>query len=159
MLLPWSCLSPLSVVRVCTYSRHNLVRGFSCYHPGLVRAHRQLSESACILAVISVRIQGRSSDLDMWFTDCHSNCDFRTISSWNEFSQFSIDCIPITNHQTNIYYTHEQLHVFIVVDCLRIPPCGSRCFPISTIDWVYPVHMYREDHFLDLWLDSFPLFE
>ena len=52
MLLPWSCQSPLSAVRVRTYSRRDLVRGFSCDHPGLVRAYRELSESARIVAVI-----------------------------------------------------------------------------------------------------------
>jgi len=52
MLSPWSCQSPLSAVRVHTYSHHDLVRGFSCYRPGPVRAYRQLSESARIVAVI-----------------------------------------------------------------------------------------------------------
>jgi hypothetical protein len=52
MLLPWSCQSLPSVVRVGTYSRRDLVCGFSCYRPGIVRAHRQLSESAHIVAVI-----------------------------------------------------------------------------------------------------------
>jgi uncharacterized membrane protein YiaA len=52
MLSPWSCQSPLSAVRVRTYSRRDLVRGFSCYRPGLVRAHCQLSESARLVAVI-----------------------------------------------------------------------------------------------------------
>jgi hypothetical protein len=32
--------------------RRDLVRGFSGYRPGLVRAYRQLSESAHIVAVI-----------------------------------------------------------------------------------------------------------
>jgi hypothetical protein len=52
MLSPWSCQSLPSVVRVRTYSRRDLVRSFSCYRPGLVRAHRQLSESARIVAMI-----------------------------------------------------------------------------------------------------------
>jgi len=188
MLSPWSCQSLPSVVRVRTYSCRDLVRGFSCYRPGLVRAHRRLSESACIVAVIlseashaialifskptvscqSLHIYQQWSlsgltvdyqSLDMCFTDCHSNRDFRTIYTWNEISQFSINCIPIMNHQSNIYYIHEQLHVLIVDYRLRIPPCGSRCFPISTIDCVDPVHMYSQDLFLYLWWDTFPLFE
>ena len=52
MLSPWTCQSLPSVVRVRTYSPHYLVRGFSCYRPGLVRVHHQLSESARIVAVI-----------------------------------------------------------------------------------------------------------
>jgi hypothetical protein len=52
MLSPWSCQSPLSVVRVRMYSRRDLVRGFSHYRPGLVRAHHQLSESARLVTVI-----------------------------------------------------------------------------------------------------------
>jgi hypothetical protein len=188
MLSPWSCQGPPSVVRVRTYSRRDLVRGFSCYRPGLVRAHRQLSESARLVTVILSEashaialilseptvscqsphvyspwsLSGLTVDyqnLDMCFTDCHSNRDFRTIYAWNEISQFSINCIPIINHQSNIYYIHEQLHVLIVDYRLRIPPCGSRCFPISTIDCVYPVHMYSQDLFLYLWWDTFPLFE
>jgi hypothetical protein len=39
-------------------------------------------------------------NLDMCFTDCHCNRDFRTIYAWNEISQFSINCIPIINHQS-----------------------------------------------------------
>jgi len=188
MLSPWSCHSLPSVVRVRTYSRRDLVRGFSCYRPGLVRAHRQLSESAHIVAVIlseashaialilseptvschsphvhlPLSMSGLMVDyqnLDMCFTNCHSNCDFRTIYAWNEISQFSINCIPIINHQSNIYYIHEQLHVLIVDYRLRIPQCGSRRFPISTIDCIDPVHMYSQDLFLYLWWDTFPLFE
>jgi hypothetical protein len=52
MLSPWSCQSPLSVVRVRTYSCCDLARLFSSYHSGHVRAHRQLSESARTVAVI-----------------------------------------------------------------------------------------------------------
>ena len=52
MLSPLSCKSPPSVVRVRMYSRRDLVGGFPCYHPGLVRAQRQLSESARIVAEI-----------------------------------------------------------------------------------------------------------
>ena len=95
MLSPWSCQSPLAAVRVRTYSRRDLVRGFSCYRPGLVRAHRQLSESACIVAVILseaphaivLTLSGLTVDyqsLYMYFTDCHSNHDFRNIYVWNE---------------------------------------------------------------------------
>jgi len=188
MLLPWSCQSLPSVVRVRTYSRCDLVGGYSCYRPGLVRAHSQLSESARIVAVIlweashaiamilseptisceSLHINSPWSlsrltvdyqNLDMCFTDCHSNGDFRTIYAWNEISLFSINCIPIINYQSNIYYIHEQLHVLIVDYRLRIPPSGTRCFPISTIDCVDPVHMYSQDRFLYLWWDTFPLFE
>jgi len=52
MLSPWSCQSPLSVVRVGMYSCRDLVRGFSGYRPGLVRAHCQLSECARIVTMI-----------------------------------------------------------------------------------------------------------
>jgi hypothetical protein len=52
MLSPKACQSPPSVVRVRTYSRHDLVSGFSYYRPGLVRAHRQLSESTRLVAMI-----------------------------------------------------------------------------------------------------------
>jgi hypothetical protein len=52
MLSPWSCQSPLSAVRVRMYSHRDLVRGLSSYRPGLVRAYRQLSYSARIVAVI-----------------------------------------------------------------------------------------------------------
>jgi hypothetical protein len=52
MLSPWSYQSPLSAFRVRTYSRRDHVRGFSCYRPGLIRAYRQLSESARIVAVM-----------------------------------------------------------------------------------------------------------
>jgi hypothetical protein len=188
MLSPWSCQSPPSVVWVRTYSRRHLVRGFSCYLPGVVRAHRQLSESAHLVAMILSEashaialilweptiscqsphvyspwsLSGLTVDyqnLDMCFTDCHSNHDFRTIYTWNEISQFSINCIPILNHQSNIYYIHDQLHILIVDYRVRIPLCGSRCFPISTIDCVDPVHMYSQDLFLYLWWDTFPLFE
>ena len=62
MLSPWSCQSSPSVVRVRTYSRCDLVRGFSCYPPDLVRAHRQLSESAGILAMIFVRTHSQLSE-------------------------------------------------------------------------------------------------
>jgi len=51
MLSLWSGQSLLSAVRVCMYSCRDVVRGFSCYRPGLVRAHCHLSESACIVAV------------------------------------------------------------------------------------------------------------
>ena len=97
--------------------------------------------------------------LDMYFPDCHSNLDFRTIYAWNEISEFSIICIPIINHQSDIYYIHEQLHVLIVDYGLWIPPYGSRCFPISTIDRVDSVHIYSQDRSLYLWSDTFPLFE
>jgi hypothetical protein len=188
MLSPWSCQSLPSVVRVRTYSRRDFVRGVSCYRPGLVRAHRQLSESARLVAVIVSEashaialilseptvgcqsphvfslssLSGLTVDYqirDMCFTDCHSNRDFRTIYVWNEIRQFSINCIPIINHQSNIYYIHEHLHVLIVDYHLRIPPCGSRCLPIPTIDCVDPVHMYSQDLFLYLWWDTFPLFK
>jgi len=52
MLSPLSCQRPLSAVRVRTYSRCDLVRGFSSYRPGLGRANHQLSESAHIVAVV-----------------------------------------------------------------------------------------------------------
>jgi len=52
MLAAWSCRSPLSVVRVHTYCCCDLVSGFTCYCPGMVRAYCQLSESARIVAVI-----------------------------------------------------------------------------------------------------------
>jgi len=52
MLSPWSRQSPLSAFRVRTHSRRDLFSGFSCYRPGLVRAHSQLSESARMVAVI-----------------------------------------------------------------------------------------------------------
>jgi len=50
MLSPWSCQSSLSAVRVRTYRRRDLVRGFSCYWPCLVRTHRELSDSARIVS-------------------------------------------------------------------------------------------------------------
>jgi len=171
MLSPCSCQSPLSTVRVRTYSHCDLVRGFSCFRPGLVRAHCWLSESTHIVAVIlseashaatlilsEPTVSCQSShiylpwslsglmvdyqNLDMCFTDCHSNCDFRTIYVWNEISQFSINCIPIIKHQTNIYCINEQLHVLIVNYRVWIPPYASRYFPIPTIECVNPVHMY-----------------
>jgi len=43
------------------YSDRDLGRGFSSYHPGLARAHRQLSECAHILAVIFVTTHGQLS--------------------------------------------------------------------------------------------------
>jgi uncharacterized membrane protein YiaA len=52
MLSPWSCQSLLSAVRVHMYSHCDLVTGFTCCHPGLVRAHCQLSESGHIFAVM-----------------------------------------------------------------------------------------------------------
>jgi len=172
----------------CQSSHCDLVRGCMCCRPGLVRAHCQLSESARIVAVIlseashaiapifseptvscqiphiySPRsLSGLTVDyqnLDMCFIDCHSNRNFRTIYPWNGISQFSINCIAIINHQSNIYYIHEQLHILIVGYHLRIPPCGSRCFPILTIDCVDSVHMYSQDLFLYLWWDAFALFE
>ena len=84
-------------------------------------------------------------NVDMFFTNCYSTRDFRTIYGWNEISQFSNNCIPIINRQSNIYYIHKQLHILIVDYRLRIPPCGSRCFPITTIDCVNPVLMYSQD--------------
>jgi len=188
MLSPWSCQSPLTAVRVCRCSRHDLVTGVSCYRHGRVSAHRQLSESACIVAMIlseashaialilsepTISCQSphvyllwpliglivEYRNLDMCFTDCHSNRDFRTIYAWNEISQFSINCIPIIYHQTNICYIHEQLHILIVDYCHRIPLCGIRCFPISTIDCVDAVHKYSEDLFSYHWWDTFPLFK
>jgi len=188
MLSPWSCQSPPSVARVCTYSRSDLVGGFSCGCPGLVRAHHQLSESTSIVAIIlseashaialfmsqptvscqRPHIQSPWSlsglmvdyqNLDVCYTDCHSNRDFWTIYAWNQFSQFSINCIPIINHQTNIYYIHEQLHILIVDYHLWIPLCGSRYFPILTIDCVDPVPMCSQHLFSHLWWDTFTLFE
>jgi len=188
MLSPCSGQSPLSVVRVRTYSRHELISVFSCYCPGHVRVHRQLSESARIVTVILPEVSHSIAlilpeptvssqsphlyspwslsglmvdyhNLNMCFTDCHSNRDFRTIYMWNEINQFSINCIPMINHQSNIYYIHEQLQILIVDYCLQIPECSSRCFPILTIDCVDPVFMYCQDHFWYLWLDNFPLFE
>ena len=52
MLSPWSCQTPLSAVRVRTYSHCDLVTGVTCHRPGLVSAHRYLLESACIVPVI-----------------------------------------------------------------------------------------------------------
>jgi hypothetical protein len=188
MLSPWSCQSPPSVVTVRTYSRRDHVRGISCYRPGLGRAHHELSKSARLVAMIlleasqaialilseptiswqsphvysQLSLSGLTVDycnLDMCFTDRHSNRNFRTIYVWNEISQFSINCIPIINHQSNIYTIHEQLHVLIVDYRLGIPLCVRKCFPISTIECVDPVDMYSEDLFLYLWWDTFPLFE
>jgi len=62
MVLPWSCQHPPSVVRVYTYSRRDLLRGFSWYCPNLLRPHRQLSESAHILVLILDRIHCRLSE-------------------------------------------------------------------------------------------------
>jgi len=107
MLSPWSCWSPLSVVWVRTWRPHELVRGFQHNRPGFIRAHCQISESACILAVNFVRIEVDYQNQDMCFTDCHSDGEFRTLYVWNEFSLFSINCIPIIHRQTNLYYLHE----------------------------------------------------
>lgn len=98
-------------------------------------------------------------NLGMCFTDCHSTCSFRNIHTSNEIRQYSLHCIPILNHQTNSYHTHEQLHVLIVDYQFRIPPCGIRCFPISTLGCVDPVHLYGKDHSLYLLWNTFPLFE
>jgi hypothetical protein len=62
MLSPWSCQSPPSVDRVRTFSCRDLVRGLSFYRPDFVRAHRQLLESARILASIFVTTHGRLSE-------------------------------------------------------------------------------------------------
>jgi hypothetical protein len=188
MLLPWSCQSQSSVIRVCKDICRDLVEGFPRYCPGHGRAHRQLSESAHIVAVvISVASHAVAQimswppincqslhiyllwylsgltveyqNLAMCFTDCYSTHDFRNIDARNEISQFSINCISIINHPTNIYYIHEQLDGLVVDYRLQIPPSGSRGFPISTIDCIDPVHMYSQDHFLYLWWDTFPLFK
>jgi hypothetical protein len=177
MLAPWCCLSPASVVRVRTYNQRDLIRRFPCYHPRLVSDHHQLSECVRIVDVIlsEATVSCRSllaysswslwglfidyHNLDMCFTDCHSNRDVRTIFVLNKMSQFSINWFPIIHHQTNIYYIHELLHVPIINYRLWIPPCGRRCFPISTIDCVDPGHMYSQDLFLYCWWDTFPLFE
>jgi hypothetical protein len=45
MLSPSSYQGPPSFVRVGMYSCSDLVRGFTCCPPGIVRTHRQLSES------------------------------------------------------------------------------------------------------------------
>jgi uncharacterized membrane protein YiaA len=52
MLYRSSCESQPSGVRVRTYSRRRHISGVSCYLPGLVEAHSQLSESTHIVAVI-----------------------------------------------------------------------------------------------------------
>jgi len=96
MRTPWSCQSPLSAVRDCTYSRPGLDRGFSRSRPGtIVRAHHQLSESAHIVTVIMsedphaiiLTLSGLTvnyQSLYMSFTDCYSDHDFRTIYVLNE---------------------------------------------------------------------------
>jgi len=159
MLSSWFCKCPPSVVRVRTYSCHDFVRGFSCYRPDLVRDHHQVSEFVCIFTWSLSGLTVEYQNLDMSFTECHSDRDIRTIYLWNEISQFSINCIPIIYHQINIYYIHDQLYVLIVNYRLRIPLYGSRCFPILTIDCIDPVHMQSQDLLLYLWWDTFPLFE
>jgi len=62
MQSPWSGQSPLSVVKVYTYSRRDLVRDFSHNRLDLVRAHSQVSESTLILAVIFVTTHSRLSE-------------------------------------------------------------------------------------------------
>jgi hypothetical protein len=71
MLLPWSCQSLPSVVRVRTYSRCDLIKSFSCYRPGLVRAHHQLSESARIVAMILSEV---SHAIALVFSDPTVSC-------------------------------------------------------------------------------------
>ena len=159
MLSPWSCQCPLSVARVCIYTRSDPVRGFS--RITLIMSEPTVScrsphvYSPWSLSGLTVDYQ----NLVMCFTHCHYNHDFRTIYTWNSISQFSLNCIPIINHQSIIYYILEQLHVLIVNYRLRIPHCFNICFPISTIDSVDPVHMYSQDLFLYLRWDTFPLFK
>jgi hypothetical protein len=114
-LSPWSCQSPLSAVRVCTYSCRDLVSGFSCYCPGHVKAHRQLSESARIVAVILSEaphaivftLSGLKVDyqsLYLYFTACHSNYYFRTIYVWNEI-WLVLHPLYTNNNLSNWIYT------------------------------------------------------
>jgi hypothetical protein len=97
--------------------------------------------------------------LDICFPDYHSNNDCRMFYVWNEIIHVSIHCIPTMNNQTNIYYRNEKLQGLMVDYGVQIPPCRSRCFRISTIHFVNPVHMYSQDHSLHLWWNPFQLFE
>jgi hypothetical protein len=88
MLSPGSCESPLSAVRVHMYSCRDRVRGFSYFSPGLVRAHRQLSESAYLVTMIlsEAHQQNVFSMLEVsrsvWEdVECKLRCiNFRTVS-------------------------------------------------------------------------------
>ena len=93
------------------------------------------------------------------FPDWHSNRDFWTLYTWNEFSQFSIDCIPRINRHIDIHYIHEHLQILVVDHCPRCPLCGSRYHPILNVDSIDPVHMYSQDCVFPVWRDTFPLFE
>ena len=166
----------------------DLIRDFAGYHARQVRSHRQLSVSAHIVTLIwsedshavalmlaaptvlcqSLLVYSSSTlscltvhyqNIDISFTDRHVHWDFRTIYGWNEHSLISINCTLIISHRTNKYYIHGLLHVLIVHYRLGIQPCGSRWFPILTIDCVNPVHIYNQDVLLYLWWDSFQLFE
>jgi len=187
MLSPSPCQSPPSAIRVCMYCHCVLVKGFSCYCSGHVRANCQLSESACIVAAIGSEashcfawvlptptIRNQTPYIWVWWfslgptinyqnlhwcvTDCHSNRDITTLYAWNECSQCSINCIPILNHQTNIYYVYKQLQILIFNYSLPMPPGGSWCCPILTFDCVKSVHMYTHDVLYHLWRDSFPFY-
>ena len=56
----WSCQSPPSVIRVRAYTLCDPVRGFSCYLPGLVRAHRKLPKSTRIPTMFFVWTHSQS---------------------------------------------------------------------------------------------------
>jgi hypothetical protein len=62
MRLLWSTQSPLSGVRVYTYSHRDLVQGFSRNCPDPVTAHCQVPESTHILAAICVTTYSRLSE-------------------------------------------------------------------------------------------------
>ena len=52
MLSCLPCQSPQSAIKIHLYSHPDLVRGVSYHCPDHVRVHHQLSESACIVAII-----------------------------------------------------------------------------------------------------------
>jgi len=78
---------------------------------------------------------------------------------WNEFSQFSIDSIPIINNHIIIHYIHEHLQVLIVDSCLQILLCGSWHLLILNVDSFNPVHMYSQGSLFAIKWDTFPSFE
>jgi len=59
---PWSCHSQLSVVRVCVYCRHYLVRGFSWNRPRLLQAYCKLPECIHIITAIICRTNHELSE-------------------------------------------------------------------------------------------------
>jgi len=169
--------------RVYTYCHHKLVWGILCYCAGLVEVYCHLPESARIVTMIcseasytfnlvlpflnircpSVhiysswtlsRVMVNYQFLVLCITNCHSNCNFRSTYALNECRYYSINFIPILNHQANIYIIHELLHILMVGCQLRIPTCGSRCLSISTIHCVDSFHTRSEHHFLHVWWDT-----